>query len=70
MTNAVLRRKPSRVSQLCRHAMQITLGGAAAALLALGGTAYAAVDGETFRTAGGEDWSQTGNHSGLTMGVW
>ena len=70
MTNAVLRRKPSRVSQLCRHAMQITLGGAAAALLALGGTAYAAVDGETFRTSGGENWSQTGSYSKLTMGVW
>ena len=53
-----------------KKAMKTALCGAGLVLLLAGMSARAAVDGETYRVAGGEEWVQTGNYSGLTMGIW
>ena len=53
-----------------KKAMKTALCGAGLVLLLAGVSAQAAVDGETYRVAGGEEWVQTGNYSGLTMGIW
>ena len=53
-----------------KNAMKTALCGAGLVLLLAGVPVRAAVDGETYRVAGGEEWVQTGNYSGLTMGIW
>ena len=53
-----------------KKTMKTALCGAGLVLLLAGVSAQAAVDGETYRVAGGEEWVQTGNYSGLTMGIW
>ena len=50
--------------------VEATLVGAGVVLLSVAVPVRAAVDGETYRTTSGEEWSQTGNYSGLKMGVW
>ena len=53
-----------------KKTMKAALGGVGAVLFAVGGTAHAAVDGETFRASGGEDWFQTSSYSSLVRGPW
>ena len=53
-----------------KKTMKAALGGVGAMLFAFGGTAHAAVDGETFRASGGEDWFQTSGYSSLERGPW
>ena len=53
-----------------KKTMKTALCGAGLVLLSATVPARAAVDGETYRATSGEEWSQTGNYSGLTMGVW
>ena len=53
-----------------KKAMKTALCGAGLVLLLAGVSARAAVDGETYRTANGEEWSQTSGYSGLVRGPW
>ena len=53
-----------------KRAMQVMRCGVSAMLLAAGVSVRAAVDGETFRASGGEDWFQTSSYSSLERGPW
>ena len=53
-----------------KKATKTALCGAELVLLFACSSAQAAVDGETYRTANGEEWSQTSSYSGLVRGPW
>ncbi len=53
-----------------KRAMQVMRCCVSAMLLAAGVSVRAAVDGETFRASGGEDWFQTSSYSSLERGPW
>ena len=53
-----------------KKTMKTALCGAEAMLLLAGVPAQAAVDGKTYRTANGEEWSQTSGYSDLVRGPW